>query len=172
MKKCFKCNKIKSLDEFYTHSKMADGHINKCKECTKDEVKNKQVILRENNEWVCKERKRGRMKYYRLYRFTSKAKPEAVKRYFSKYPEKRKAVIKSQRLISPQEGLEKHHWSYNEEHLKNVIWLTKKHHSKLHRFIKYNQELKLYIRIDNNEVLDTKKKHYLYAFNCILNLED
>jgi len=38
MKRCRECGKEKPLDDFYTHPRMADGHLNKCKSCVKARV--------------------------------------------------------------------------------------------------------------------------------------
>lgn len=172
MKKCFKCGIEKELTGFYKHKQMLDGHLNKCIDCTKNDVKIRYNELSSDELFIEKERKRGRNKYHRLYEGTGKAKPDNIRRYHSLYPEKKKAYSMSGKIISPQPGLEKHHWSYNEEHYKDLIFITKKHHMKAHRFIVYDQERMMYRRYDTNELLDTKEKHESFILFCIENKED
>lgn len=38
-KTCFKCGRILSRSAFYSHPKMADGLLGKCKECTRSDVR-------------------------------------------------------------------------------------------------------------------------------------
>lgn len=73
MKVCFKCSKKKSLGEFYAHKGMADGRVNKCKECNK-------VDVREN--------RKKKIDYYREYDSArgNRQGYDYVKGYRNKYP--------------------------------------------------------------------------------------
>jgi len=83
-----------------------------------------------------------------------------MQKYRDKYPEKYKAKIVSQYTQTPK-GKERHHWSYNAEHYKDVVFLTKEEHNTLHRYMIYDQERMMYRNL-SGVLLDTKLNHSAY----------
>lgn len=170
-KSCFKCGLEKPLSAYYKHKQMADGHLNKCKDCTRKDVHNRTENLKLNPEWVEKEKERAREKYHRLYndgrhKPSFESKKKSIDVYYNKYPEKKRAKNLSSNL--KKNGYHKHHWSYREGFEKDVIWLTCIEHNYLHRYLNYDQERQLYRCIkstasfEKGDLLDSKYRHIRY----------
>jgi hypothetical protein len=171
-KKCFKCKRLLPLSEFYKHPAMGDGHLNKCKDCSRQDAKERAARLMMDEGWVASEKERGRKKYHRLgyrekHKVTFEQKKVIMNTYKARFPEKCAAKSKCSH-IHPPEGAHKHHWSYNPEHYKDVLFLSIKDHYTAHRYIIYDQERMMY-RNTNGVLLDTKEKHESYVLACIAN---
>lgn len=165
-KKCKICNIEKSINDFYKHTKMKDGHLNICISCKKDYSKKRDAELRKDVSFINKEKERSRKKYHRLNYKEKYKKNNDQSSYRSNYPEKILAKNKSQRIIREKD--EYHHWSYLEKDYCNGIHLTIEEHYKIHRYTIYDQERKLYRRVDNNLLLDTKEQ-YIQYMNYVFN---
>lgn len=133
-KACFKCGVVKPLSDFYRHSKMKDGTLNKCKECTRSDVHGRYVATRperslyERHRQQQPKRKQDRLKYRAAHQ--------------ERYPEKYKArtavsnAVRDGRLVKrPCEscGVDKaqaHHEDYSRP--LDVQWLCFACHCRAH----------------------------------------
>lgn len=133
-KTCFKCNKVKPLSEFYKHPQMADGHVNKCKDCNKNDVAQNyennraHYIEYERKRWLNPERRAKALQYQRNGR---KNNPERT----STYNRVSKAFLSGNLCKKPCEicnnpETEAHHNDYSKPF--DINWLCREHHLEIH----------------------------------------
>lgn len=149
-KQCFKCKVVKPLEEFYKHPLMADGRVNKCKECNKQDVRqNREKKIDYYREY---DKKRANIpkrivgrKEYASSESGRHSHQKSTQTYANKYPYKRLAhqainnAIKDGRLVAPEKcedcglltPLHGHHDDYSKPY--DVRWLCQFCHSKWHR---------------------------------------
>lgn len=132
LKRCFRCGLEKPLDQFYKHFMMADGHLGKCKSCTKADST---------------ARRRGQLEAVRAYDRERSTEPSRIakttrvtKAWREKHPDRWKAqiavnnAVRDRRLFKPEtceipgcDGKpQAHHDDYDKP--LTVRWLCKPHH--------------------------------------------
>ena len=152
-KTCFKCGRELPLDEFYKHPAMKDGHLNKCKDCTKRDMKVQYEKNIESPEYIEKERERGREKYRRYRYGTAGNSSEKRREKNHRFPSVRST--KARMHVVTDAGMDLHHWNYKLQ--KNVILLPRNIHHRLHQQITLDLGSGMYSR--GGVLLDTIEKH-------------
>lgn len=170
MKTCIICEKNRSFSDFYKHSKMRDGYLNKCKDCCKKQSDIRYKKLIQDPIFHENEKARRRVKEKKV--IVPKSKHQVYLDYKEKFPEKYKIQIMFKHHSEKNENYHFHHWSYNEEHFNDCIKLNPKDHKIAHRFLIYDQERYMYRRNDTMELLDTKDSHENFIKQKISEVHD
>ena len=136
MKKCFKCNEVKELLEFYPHKMMADGRLNKCKDCAKKDSDENYKRKMLDPDFEIKERERSRMKSRKRVAegkqmIYARKKPIKLKAHsLVKSALTSGAIKKLPCQVCGKEKSEGHHEDYDKPI--DVVWLCSRHHADRH----------------------------------------
>ena len=144
-KQCFKCGRILDLSEFYKHPQMLDGHLNKCKDCAKKDIRKNRLDKIDYYREYDKKRANNqeRIEARERYRQTPAGKTavyKATKNQRAKNPERQKIYRDCEKLLKNPHvcsecgsttRVEAHHDDYNKP--LDVRWLCRKCHSQWHK---------------------------------------
>lgn len=165
MKQCKICKESLPLDKFYKHKQTKDGYSPYCKKCTKEKASNNYYKNKSNPEYVWRIRNRNRERIKKL-------REKGINPYPSKSDSRNKyckKACRATRCMKKKIGYNLHHWSYNDEHLTDVIELEIKDHRKIHSYMILDEELALF-RTVHGELLDTREKSEEY-YKRVLSLD-
>lgn len=128
-KKCFKCGEVKDLSEFYKHKRMKDGHVNKCKDCNKNDVAKHR--LKNIDKIRAYDRERGNRQDYEYVRQWRADNPKKYRAHTMVNNHVREGNLHSKPCeICGKEKTVAHHDDY--DHPLNVRWLCQAHHKQWH----------------------------------------
>ena len=135
MKPCIKCDRTLPLSEFYAHSQMADGHLNKCKDCSKRDAQDRYYAKFDQVQVY--ERKRAKFPHRRRQnaRVTSRMRERFPKKYQA-HNAVNNALRDGRLTRKPCQRcgslrVHGHHDDYSKP--LDVMWLCPKHHKERHR---------------------------------------
>lgn len=147
-KRCKDCGEEKPLEGFYAHSRMADGFLNKCKECVKARVakhrsENLDQIRSYDRSRGTQEHRIAARKAYAKTDSGKEAHRKGNRKWSSQNKHKRRAHLYVARALMAgklkrqacyvcgDEVTEAHHEDYSKP--LDVLWLCDGHHKEIHK---------------------------------------
>jgi hypothetical protein len=137
VKQCFRCGEVKPLSEYYRHPRMQDGHLGKCKACTRADVRANRRKRRDH--YAAYERERNqqfvrrvlRLRYQR--RTMVRHREKAAARSAVARAVRRGRLVRRPCEVCGDTKTDAHHVDYARP--LDVQWLCRRHHADAHALV-------------------------------------
>jgi hypothetical protein len=134
MQECFKCHIVKPISEFYAHPQMANGHLGKCKECSKRDTRDNYQDKKDQYKIYYTEREKTPLR--KAWRFEQQRRQRKLNpvqyhcRIITSNAMSHGILVRKPCRVCGVMRAEAHHDDYYNP--LRVDWLCPKHHRALH----------------------------------------